>query len=131
MTLLLSITIMIHSMTNGVNPQLVESIIQVESGFDSTKTGSIGEIGYLQIRKEYWQGPLNLYEPELNIGVGVQMLSKLKRLKPHLGNHYYVAWNLGPTGAKKFNRKKPIKKFEYAVKVDALYNKRALLISMN
>lgn len=131
MTLLLSITILINSMANGVDSQLVESIIKVESEFDSTKTGTIGEIGLMQIRKEYWQGPLNLYEPELNIGVGTQMLSKLKRLQPTLGKHYYVAWNLGATGAKRFNKKKHISKFTYAEKVTQQLKTKMLLVAIN
>ena len=131
MTLLLSVTIMINCMAHGINPQLVESIIEVESKFNSSMTGSIGEIGLMQIRKEYWKGPLNLYESELNVSIGISMLSDLKRLKPILGKHYYVAWNLGTTGAKKFNKRKPIKNFPYARKTDLIFNKKVLLAAMN
>lgn len=131
MTLLLMITISLHSMVHGVNPQLVESIIEVESKFNPDMTGSIGEIGLMQIRKEYWQGPLNLYNPEMNIGVGISMLAKLKKLKPRLGEYYYVAWNLGPTGAIKYSKKKKLKQFSYAKKTDLVYNKKVLLASIN
>lgn len=130
MTLILTITIMIHSMAHGVNPQLVESIIEVESKFNPNMTGSIGEIGLMQIRKEYWKGPLNLYEPELNIGVGISMLSKLKKYQPKFGNHYYVAWNLGVAGAAKYSKKRKLKQFSYAKKTDLIYNKKVLLASI-
>lgn len=132
MTLLLSIIITVNGMITGVSPQLVESIVEVESNFNPNTTGSIGEIGLMQIRKEYSQvGPLSLYEPELNIATGMKMLSKIEvKHKSKFGNHYYVAWNLGVTGAYKYSKKRRLSKFRYAKKTDTIFNKKVMIVAM-
>lgn len=130
MSLLISISIMYYSMIHGIHPELVESIVTVESRGNPNATGSLGEIGLMQIRKEYWKGPMNLYEPELNIAIGTKKLKKLKKYSKQLGSYYFVSWNLGPTGALRYNKNRPIKKFTYAKKVDKVFNSRVILAEM-
>lgn len=131
MSLILSISIMYYSMIHNINPKLIESIIEVESKGNPRATGSLGEVGLMQIRPEYWKGPMSLYEPELNIAIGTKKLNKLKKYSKQLGSYYFVAWNLGPTGALKYNKKRAIKKFVYARKVDKVYNSKVLIAEYN
>jgi len=109
-----------YSMINGVDPNVVKSIVEVESNYRPHVTGSVGEMGLMQLKPFYLPGPLSLYDPETNIAVGTRELSKLQRLKPRLGDQWYAAWNLGPTGALKYARKWDIKKFAYVRKVESV-----------
>lgn len=114
-----------YSTINGLDPKLVESIVQTESSFRPEVTGSVGERGLMQIKPQFLLGPLtqDLYDPETNIAIGCAELAKLKRLKPRLGDYWFVAWNLGPTGAIRYSNVYDISNFAYAKKIDKHYPK--------
>lgn len=109
--------ILFLSNNHKVDPYLVTAIVEVESSFNANTTGSIGEIGLMQIRKEYLSKKINYYDPINNLKAGVPMLASLKRLKKKLGKYWFCSWNLGPTGAIRYNRRKGLKNFKYCKKV--------------
>lgn len=106
-----------------MDPVLVEAIVRTESSYNSQAIGPIGEIGLMQMRHEYLDNPKKYLDPYENLKEGVKRLAELKRLENELGPFWYTAWNLGPTGAKRYNNKKGLYKHPYSKKVLANYIK--------
>jgi hypothetical protein len=71
---------------NGVPPALVDAVVWIESRYDPTAVGSIGEIGLMQVRPKTaallgFQGSsADLAEPQTNLRYGVTYLAKAWRL---------------------------------------------------
>jgi len=71
---------------NGVPPALVDAVVRIESRYDPTAVGSIGEIGLMQVRPKTaallgFQGSAaELAEPRTNLRYGVGYLAKAWRL---------------------------------------------------
>lgn len=109
--------ILFLSNTHNVDPYLVTAIIETESSFNADATGLIGEIGLMQIRKEYLKKEINYYDPINNLKAGIPKLASYKRLQNKLGDYWFCSWNLGPTGALRYNKAKGLKNFRYCKKV--------------
>ena len=109
--------IQIFSAEYKLDPVLVEAIVRTESQYDYTATGGIGEIGLMQMRHEYLKNPKKYYNPYQNLKEGIARLAELKRLQKQLGPYWFVAWNMGVTGALKYHKKHGIKNFPYGKKV--------------
>jgi hypothetical protein len=71
---------------NGVPPALADAVVRIESRYDPTAVGSIGEIGLMQVRPKTaallgFQGTAaELAEPRTNLRYGVGYLAKAWRL---------------------------------------------------
>ncbi|UVF22501.1 transglycosylase SLT domain-containing protein (plasmid) [Microvirga terrae] len=71
---------------NGVPPALVDAVVRIESRYDPSAVGSIGEIGLMQVRPKTaallgFQGTAaELAEPRTNLRYGVGYLAKAWRL---------------------------------------------------
>jgi hypothetical protein len=71
---------------NGVPPALIDAVVRIESRYDPTAVGSIGEIGLMQVRPKTaallgFQGTsAELAEPRTNLRYGVGYLAKAWRL---------------------------------------------------
>jgi hypothetical protein len=71
---------------NGVPPALIDAVVRIESRYDPTAVGSIGEIGLMQVRPKTaallgFQGTTaELAEPRTNLRYGVGYLAKAWRL---------------------------------------------------
>lgn len=87
----------------NVDPNLVNSIIQVESNYNHLAVGKLGELGLMQLRPEYVSvDKSKLLIPKENIKIGIRMLAKLKKTcEPRLGKAWPICYNLGPTRALK------------------------------
>jgi hypothetical protein len=72
----------------NIDPNVVLAIIEIESSFNPKATGSIGEIGLMQLHPKYF--PNAKYEIEANIEVGVQHLLYWKKRCPTKKNKTYV-----------------------------------------
>jgi soluble lytic murein transglycosylase-like protein len=119
----LYIIIYTNSIMFGLNPDKVFSIIETESRFKVDAVGSLGELGLFQIRPEYWKYPLDINNPEHHIGYSISKLAQLKsRLKPKLGDEWFLAWNMGPTGALRLKDKIELHKVRYVQKVYSRVN---------
>lgn len=71
---------------HGVPPALVDAVVRIESRYDPTAVGSIGEVGLMQVRPKTaallgFQGSTaELAEPQTNLRYGVSYLAKAWRL---------------------------------------------------
>lgn len=99
---------------HGVDPMLVEAIVRQESSYNPQATGSIGEIGLMQMRKEYLTKPNDYYQPYLNLKEGIKRLAELKRHENVLGPYWFVAWNAGSQGALVFHKTNGIENHKYS-----------------
>lgn len=93
-----------NSYLYGIDRKISHGVVFTESRYKPTARGGIGEKGLFQIRKEYFLGPLSMYDPELNICYGLRNLRDLQRLKPKFGKKYFIAHNTGATGLYRRNR---------------------------
>lgn len=109
--------IQLFSAEYRLDPVLVEAIVKTESQYNYMATGGIGEVGLLQMRHEYLDKPRKYYNPYLNLKEGIARLAQLKKLERELGPYWFVAWNLGETGARAYHKKHGIKNFPYGKKV--------------
>ncbi len=69
----------------GFNPNLVLSIIQVESAFNPLAMSTAGACGLMQVRYAVWKDELNidqsrLFDIEYNIDLGLQILKQYRDL---------------------------------------------------
>lgn len=71
---------------NGLPPDIADAVAAIESGYDPTVIGGVGEIGLMQVRPETaamlgFKGDLaELAKPEVNIHYGVTYLAEAWRL---------------------------------------------------
>jgi soluble lytic murein transglycosylase-like protein len=71
---------------SGLPPDIADAVAAIESGYDASAVGSVGEIGLMQVRPEtaamlgFKGGPAELARPEINIHYGVSYLSQAWRL---------------------------------------------------
>lgn len=120
MQIMILVWIQMFSAEYKLDPVLVEAIVRTEAGFAKDRKtynhlakGGIGEIGLMQMRKEYLDSPQTYYNPYKNLKEGVKRLAELKKLEKELGEFWFVAWNLGPTGALKFHKARGISRAPY------------------
>lgn len=68
------------SQRQGLEPDLIASLVLTESSFRKNVTSHVGAIGPAQVRPDYWSGfcgSSDLMDPEENIYCGAQVLSHL------------------------------------------------------
>lgn len=72
--------------TTRLPPDIAEAVVFVESGYDSSVIGGVGEIGLMQVRPEtaamlgFRGSNADLAKPEINIHYGVRYLSRAWQL---------------------------------------------------
>lgn len=101
----------------NVSPEVVLSVIKVESNFNANVISNGNDIGLMQLRKASYPEytTKELLDPETNIKLGVRHLAEVKnKCKYKLNHSYVVCYNVGLTGIK--NIKHPYN-FPYYKKV--------------
>ena len=99
-----------------IEPFLVLSVIQVESGFRSSAVSNKGAIGIVQIMprtgkyiaKKYnvpYKNYRSLYDPVTNVKLGIAYLSYLKNLYDSNMEYALFAYNNGPRRSEHIKRK--------------------------
>ena len=74
-----------YARKHGVPPKLAIAIVQIESSFRPKATGSVGEIGLMQVRPRTARGMgytgtnAALYDPETNVRMGMKYLAEAHR----------------------------------------------------
>jgi len=114
------------SETYHVDAELIRSVIQVESNFNSHSTSSKGAMGLMQLMPETAKdlGVKNAYNPEENILAGTRYLKGLL-------NRYHgdvrlslAAYNWGMGNVEKYSEKMPLETRNYVERVTANYYRR-------
>ena len=107
-------TIQEASLTHNVDPYFVKGLIRQESLFEAQALSFAGARGLMQIMPEtgkslYASGrhekPFNeelLFQPDLNIQLGIKYLSQLNKRFGNNGTHILISYNAGPHILKKW-----------------------------
>ena len=93
----------------GVDYEMVKAVIQTESDWNHKVVSTVGAIGLMQIlpstaKKEFNTSKEDLFDPYVNVTVGIKYLS-------HLNKHFddldatLTAYSHGPTVTKKYSLK--------------------------
>jgi soluble lytic murein transglycosylase len=97
------------------DPVFLLAVMQTESGFNTNAVGTSGEIGLMQIRPETaewiagkygikWQGPKSLYEPSVNIRIGIRYFAYLRETFANRADKYVTAYNMGVKQTRRLGR---------------------------
>lgn len=97
-----------ESRNYGFDPLFVMAVIQNESSFNVKMVGAVGEIGLMQVRPTTaqwisnlyhipYKGEKTLFEPEVNIRLGVALMDKLRDQFDAHSRLYISAYNIGAT----------------------------------
>lgn len=111
--------ILFWSLINGIQPQVTNAVISVESTGNVFAVGSSHyEIGLMQIRDKYVpESRLQLFQSCTNVMVGTRILGQLKRkCKLCIDKTWVNAYNLGWVGSRKLRYPK---KWRYYKKIVA------------
>jgi hypothetical protein len=79
-------TIQREAITHGLPPAIADAVVRIESGYDPSAIGQVGEIGLMQVRPTtaammgFEGAELDLADPATNIRYGVAYLAKAWRL---------------------------------------------------
>jgi soluble lytic murein transglycosylase-like protein len=99
-------TILSEARARGVSPSLVLAVIQIESGYYNFAVSPVGALGLMQIMPPTgemlarelgvaWRGPQTLFDPIVNVKLGVAYLAWLHREYGNLSTAL-AAYNWGP-----------------------------------
>ena len=103
----------------NLDPNLVASVITIESGWNPNARSSAQCNGLMQVNSHYVPG--DLFDPETNIREGCRILRDCMNTYPDSLDHALTAYNCGIAGAKNKTTS------GYATKVINEYNNRKLL----
>jgi len=107
-------TIQKISLAHNIDPYFVKGLIRQESLFETQALSIAGARGLMQIMPEtgkrlyasdQYEKPFDkelLYEPDLNIELGIKYLSQLNKRFGNNGTHILISYNAGPHVLKKW-----------------------------
>lgn len=98
-----------HSRSNGIRPDLVRAVIQVESGFDPAAVSPKGALGLMQLTPATARelGVRNPFNPLENIRAGVTYLRRLLDRYANNEGLALAAYNAGPRAVDKYGETIP------------------------
>ncbi len=110
----------------GVDADLIHSIIQAESNYDSRAVSPKGAVGLMQLMPETaaQYGVTDRFDPDENISGGVKYLKDLIKLFNGKTDKVLAAYNAGQEAIKKYNGIPPYEETkEYIRRVMASYSR--------
>ncbi|MBI2540255.1 MAG: lytic transglycosylase domain-containing protein [Deltaproteobacteria bacterium] len=122
-----------ESKRHSFDPALILAMINVESNFRDRAVSQKGALGLMQIRPfvgaalaqgagvQNWQGEKSLFDPALNIKMGVSYLGQLKKRFRDL-KLALAAYNLGPTDVRQMLNEGETVPLSYPAKVLAVHD---------
>jgi soluble lytic murein transglycosylase-like protein len=95
--------VLFYSLLNGINPNLTQAVIAIESGGNPYALGKLGDSGLMQIRHQFVpESQSQLFNPCTNIMRGTFLLAQAKKKCKHtIDRTWLICYNLGISGAKK------------------------------
>ncbi len=103
------ILIVEHARAQGIRPDLVRAVIQVESGYNPNATSPKGAMGLMQLMPATAAalGVSRPYDPAQNIKGGVTYLRRLLERYENNEELALAAYNAGPEAVGKYGNKVP------------------------
>ncbi len=82
---------------NGIDPALLDAIVQAESSYDTQSVSKVGARGLTQLMPQtaVEMGVTNPFDPDQNLHGGAKYLSSLLKRFPNV-EHAVAAYNAGP-----------------------------------
>lgn len=95
-----------HAAANGIDPKLIQAIIQAESSFNPNATSSAGAQGLMQLMPDTAKqlGVRNAYDPEQNIKAGTKYFADMLKIFNGNVRTALYAYNAGPNRVKQWDR---------------------------
>ena len=108
--------LLFYSFLAGIDPQLTQAVIQVESRGNPYAIGRLGDSGLMQVRHQLVpETQQQLFQSCTNIRRGVELLKQAReKCKHKLNNTWLVCYNVGIKGGQKIRHPS---KFIYYKKV--------------
>lgn len=109
----------LYSSIYGLDPRLVQSIVQYESNYNPKVVGTSGEVGLMQIMPSTAKVKRkDLFDPNTNILEGVKYLSEMKEQCKYKEEYeFIVCYNLGIVGGSKVRHPKKFKYYKDVMKI--------------
>lgn len=112
--------IRLYAVQYHVDPLLAQAIVEIESMYDISMTGELGEIGLFQLRPEYFSGR-SLRDVRINVKLGVKHLNYMKdNCKHQRKKTYIICYNAGISGGEKIRHPEL---FPYYKKIMIVYKR--------
>ena len=98
-----------HASQQGIRPELVRAVIQVESAFNARAVSHKGAMGLMQLMPATARlfGVIDPFNPAENIRAGVSYLRQLLERYDHDEQLALAAYNAGPAAVDKYGSKVP------------------------
>lgn len=95
--------VLFYSLLAGIDPQITQAVVQVESNGNPFAIGKLGDSGLMQVRHQFVpETQQQLFQACTNIKRGVELLKKAREKCRHkLNNTWLVCYNVGTRGGDK------------------------------